>query len=143
MQQAHPRAFVEIGDMTRYGCLRPEVKLATRVDAFPELLPPRIRATGMSLAYAIGVALFGGTTQFVITWLIEAAGNPACPAWYVAFTSAITALAMLALSEGRDKAIQHSPGQQGASRDRFASGTPVPCKNQNVWRRPVMMPDWC
>lgn len=78
---------------------------AASLVAIPELLPRSIRATGMSLAYAIGVALFGGTTQFVVTWLIDATGNPASPAWYVAFTSAITALAMMALPEGRDKAV--------------------------------------
>lgn len=78
---------------------------AASLVAIPELLPRSIRATGMSLAYAIGVALFGGTTQFVITWLIGATGNPASPAWYVALTSAITALAMIALPEGRDKTV--------------------------------------
>lgn len=78
---------------------------AASMVAIPELLPRRIRATGMSLAYALGVALFGGTTQFVITWLIDATGNPASPAWYVAFTSAIAALAMMALPEGRDKTV--------------------------------------
>lgn len=78
---------------------------AASLVAIPELLPRRIRATGMSLAYAIGVALFGGTTQFAITWLIGATGNPASPAWYVAVTSAITALAMCALPEGRHKSL--------------------------------------
>ena len=78
---------------------------AASLVAIPELLPRSIRATGMSLAYAIGVALFGGTTQFVITWLIGATGNPASPAWYVAVTSAITVVAMIALPEGRDKTV--------------------------------------
>ena len=48
--------------------------------AIPELLPRGIRATGMSIAYAVGVALFGGTTQFIITWLIGVTGDPAAPA---------------------------------------------------------------
>lgn len=73
----------------------------------PELLPRSIRATGLSVAYAIGVSLFGGTTQFVITWLIQATGNPAAPAWYVAGTSVITALAMMALPETRDKSLEN------------------------------------
>jgi MFS family permease len=78
---------------------------AASLVAIPELLPRNIRATGMSLAYAIGVALFGGTTQFAITWLIGATGNPASPAWYVAGTSVITVLAMMALPEGRHKTL--------------------------------------
>ena len=75
------------------------------ITAIPELLPRNVRALGLSIAYAVGVALFGGTTQFFITWLITATGNPAAPAFYVAATSAVTALAMLAIPEGRDRAL--------------------------------------
>ncbi|WP_077034361.1 MFS transporter [Pelomonas sp. KK5] len=80
---------------------------AASLIAIPELLPRGIRATGLSIAYAIGVALFGGTTQFIITWLIGATGNPAAPAWYVAVTSVITAVAMLMLPESRDRALEN------------------------------------
>jgi MFS family permease len=79
---------------------------AASLVAIPELLPRGIRATGLSIAYAVGVALFGGTTQFIVTWLIGATGNPAAPAWYVAGTSVITAIAMLALPESRDRALE-------------------------------------
>jgi MFS family permease len=78
---------------------------AASITAIPELLPRNVRALGLSIAYAVGVALFGGTTQFFITWLITATGNPAAPAFYVAATSAVTALAMLAIPEGRDRAL--------------------------------------
>lgn len=70
--------------------------------AIPELLPRGIRATGMSIAYAVAVSLFGGTTQLVITWLIERTGSPLAPAWYVAAASLISTLAMLAIPESRD-----------------------------------------
>ncbi|KQP44645.1 MFS transporter [Pseudorhodoferax sp. Leaf274] len=75
------------------------------ITAIPELLPRGIRASGLSIAYAVGVSLFGGTTQFVVTWLIEATGNKAAPAWYVAITSLVTAAAMLAMPESRDRNI--------------------------------------
>ncbi len=65
-----------------------------------------MRATGLSIAYAVGVALFGGTTQFVVTWLIDVTGNPAAPAWYVARTSVIAALAMIAFPESRGHALE-------------------------------------
>ncbi|MBO9644025.1 MAG: MFS transporter [Pseudacidovorax sp.] len=64
-----------------------------------EILPPQVRALGGSLIYAIGVTVFGGTTQFVITWLIEATGSPLAPAWYVVATSALAVYAMVALPE--------------------------------------------
>lgn len=79
---------------------------AASLVAIPELLPRGIRATGLSIAYAIGVALFGGTTQFIVTWLIAATGNPAAPAWYVAGTSVITAIAMMALPESRARVLE-------------------------------------
>ncbi|TCZ65574.1 MFS transporter [Roseicella aquatilis] len=72
----------------------------------PELLPRRIRATGLAVGYAVGVSLFGGTTQFVITWLIGATGDPTSPAWYVTLTSIITAIAMWTLPESRDRVLE-------------------------------------
>jgi MFS family permease len=74
--------------------------------AIPELLPRRIRATGLSIAYAVGVAVFGGTTQFFVTWLIGVTGNPAAPAWYVAASSVITALAIWALPESLGRPLE-------------------------------------
>jgi len=40
-------------------------------------------ARGMAVSYAISVCVFGGTTQFVIAWLIGATGDPLSPAYYV------------------------------------------------------------
>ena len=79
---------------------------AASLVAVPELLPRGIRATGLAIAYAIGVAIFGGSTQFIVTWLLAATGNPAAPAWYVAGTSIITAIAMTMLPESRDLALE-------------------------------------
>jgi len=79
---------------------------AATLIAIPELLPRKIRAFGMSVAYAIGVALFGGSTQFVITWLIEISGNPAAPAIYVTLTSIVAAIGMALMPEGRGKELE-------------------------------------
>ena len=79
---------------------------AASLIAIPELLPRGIRATGMAIAYAVGVSLFGGTTQLLVAWLIGVTGNPAAPAWYVAVASVVTALAMLAMPESRERALE-------------------------------------
>jgi MFS family permease len=71
----------------------------------PELLPKHIRATGFAVSYAIGVSIFGGSTQFLITWLIDFTKNPVAPAFYVILTSLITIGAMLALPETRGREI--------------------------------------
>lgn len=68
----------------------------------PELLPIAVRSTGLSLVYAIGTSLFGGTTQFVVTWLLAVTHNPMAPAWYVAVMCAVSTVAMWMLPESRD-----------------------------------------
>jgi MFS family permease len=79
---------------------------AASIVVISELLPRAVRSTGMSIAYAIGVSLFGGTTQFIVTWLIGLTGDPTSPAWYVALTSVVTAGAILALPETRNRALE-------------------------------------
>jgi MFS family permease len=80
---------------------------AASLVAIPELFPRRIRALGMSVTYAVGVALFGGTTQFVITWLLGVTSNPASPAMYVAGTSLLACLGMYLMPEGRGSALKN------------------------------------
>lgn len=72
----------------------------------PELLPIAVRSTGMSLVYAVSTAVFGGTTQFVVTWLLAVTHNPLAPAWYVAGISAVSVLAMMLLPETRDADVR-------------------------------------
>jgi MFS family permease len=50
---------------------------------FAEALPPRVRASGIGIVYALAIALFGGTTQLFETLLIRWTGNPVAPAWYM------------------------------------------------------------
>jgi len=76
------------------------------ISAIPELLPRHIRALGLSIAYSVGVAIFGGSTQFIVTWLISATGDPTSPSWYVTITSLITVIAMYALPEGKDAKLE-------------------------------------
>jgi MFS family permease len=78
---------------------------AASLIAVPELFPRGIRATALSLTYAVGVALFGGTTQFIVTWLIGYTHNPQAPGLYVAVVSVITLFAMLALPETKDQSV--------------------------------------
>jgi MFS family permease len=76
---------------------------AASLVVIPELLPRSIRVTGLSIAYAVGVSLFGGTTQFTVTWLLRVTEDPTSPAWYVTATSIVTLAAMWVLPESRDR----------------------------------------
>lgn len=46
-------------------------------------LPRSVRATVLSMTYATGVAIFGGTAQFIVTWLLDVTAAPLSPAWYL------------------------------------------------------------
>jgi hypothetical protein len=69
--------------------------------ALPEMMPMAIRSTGLSLMYALGATLFGGTTQFVVTWLLAVTHDPLVPAYYTAATSLVSIVAMALLPETR------------------------------------------
>jgi MFS family permease len=48
-----------------------------------ESLPKTIRGGGFGTVYSTAIALFGGTTQLMVTWLIHATGSAMAPAWYM------------------------------------------------------------
>jgi MFS family permease len=64
-----------------------------------ESLPAAIRSSGVAIVYAFSIAIFGGSTQFSITWLIKATGNPLAPAWYWIVALTIGLGAMIAAHE--------------------------------------------
>jgi MFS family permease len=67
--------------------------------AMTELFPRSVRSAALSVAYAIIVTVFGGTTQLVVAYLIGATGDPLSPAYYVILTSLVGVIAMLAFPE--------------------------------------------
>ena len=48
-----------------------------------EAFAPAVRATAFGLVYAAGVTIFGGSAQFVVTWLVARTGSPLSAAFYV------------------------------------------------------------
>jgi MFS family permease len=70
-----------------------------------ESLSPAVRSGAFAMTYATGVALLGGTTQYVLKLLIDTTGSAFAPPWYI--TGALAA-GMLALTQLRDR---NAPGQ--------------------------------
>lgn len=58
-----------------------------------EAFPPRIRSGAVALLYAVATSVFGGTTQFIVAWLIGITGDPLSPAYYMSAASAIGLIA--------------------------------------------------
>jgi MFS family permease len=52
-----------------------------------EAFPQAVRSSGLAILYATGVMIFGGTTQFVVAWLIDVTKDPMVPAWYQIVTT--------------------------------------------------------
>ncbi len=67
--------------------------------AITESLPRRIRSGVFAIIYNLPLALFGGTTQLVVTWLIHATGNAMAPGWYMAGATLVGQAAIMFIPE--------------------------------------------
>ena len=69
--------------------------------ALPSLMakvfPVTTRVTGMSLAYNIGVPIFGGFAPFIAQSLVDLTGSKLSPSYYMIATAAISLAALIAL----------------------------------------------
>lgn len=62
-----------------------------------ELLPTRVRSTGIAVAYNVPVAVFGGSAPMISTWLIAQTGDITSPWYFYAATGVVSIIALLAL----------------------------------------------
>jgi MFS family permease len=67
--------------------------------AVTESLPRRIRAGGVGTMYAVAVSVFGGTTQFMVAWLIGLTGSDLVPGWYSVVATLLGLAAAMAMRE--------------------------------------------
>ena len=74
---------------------------AAAIYLLSERLAATRRAAGLALAYAAATAVFGGTTQAVVTWLIAFTGSPIAPAWYASATGLASGAALVMLLRPR------------------------------------------
>ncbi len=80
------------------GCLS-TLSSATIIVVITESLPQRVRSGAIALIYALAISVFGGSTQFLVAWLIRATGNPLAPAWYMFCGIIIGLIALFQLPE--------------------------------------------
>ena len=64
-----------------------------------ELMPKEMRSGSLGTVYAVAIAAFGGTTQYVVVWLIGRTGNVLAPAWYLTGATLIGLIAMIVAKE--------------------------------------------
>jgi len=64
-----------------------------------EVLPKHMRSASLAITYATAISIFGGTTQFNITWLIHSTGNAMAPAYYLFTATIVGIIAMVLMPE--------------------------------------------
>jgi MFS family permease len=85
--------------------LFPPALLANLTESFPA----GRRAGAVGITYALAVAVFGGSAQYVVTWAITVTGSPLAPAWYMTGAMVLGLAAMAAMREtAPGKASQHN-----------------------------------
>jgi len=80
-----------------------------------EEAPPlvaELRARAFALVYSIPVAVFGGTTQLLVNWLLHVTGEPMAIAWYLTAVTALGLIAMIAMRESAPVKLGQVPSTQ-------------------------------
>ncbi|SDV47332.1 MFS transporter [Chitinasiproducens palmae] len=72
---------------------------ATALCAMAEIMPTKMRYTGLSVSLNIPVTLLGGTAPFIATYLVSHTGDLRAPAWFVIGAGLCTLLAALCYRE--------------------------------------------
>jgi MFS family permease len=93
---AHPSGPTLVVAITALGLLH-AASIAVGIMLIPLIFPPAVRSTGMAICYSLGVAIFGGTATYVVTWLVGATGDPLASTYYVMAASLVMLLAVLAI----------------------------------------------
>ena len=79
--------------------------------AATELFATRVRYSGLSVGYNVSVAVFGGTTPYVVTLLAARTGNDYAAGIYVVIAAVVSLLTVLTMREsaGRPLAALGAP----------------------------------
>jgi MFS family permease len=81
---------------------------AGAVISLTESMPVSLRAGGLGIIYALAISGFGGTAQFIVTWLIDVTGSPLAPAWYMTAAVMLGLVGMVAMPESAPKRAARS-----------------------------------
>ncbi|CAM3921788.1 MFS transporter [Bordetella muralis] len=72
---------------------------ATALCAMSEIMPTKLRYTGLSVSLNIPVTLLGGTAPFLATYFVSRTGNLLSPSWIVIGAAVLTLISVLAYRE--------------------------------------------
>ncbi|SDV46201.1 MFS transporter [Chitinasiproducens palmae] len=78
---------------------------APSITMIPEMFPARIRASGVSIVYSVGVSVFGGFAQASAVWLIHVTGSNLAPAYYTIACILVSTVALLFVKDQTGRPI--------------------------------------
>lgn len=93
-----PNAAALIMAMTVFGVIS-NLTFPSVCAALGESLPKVIRCSGFGLVYSVAIAACGGSTQFVVTWLIHVSSSAMAPAFYLVAATAVAQIALMLIPE--------------------------------------------
>jgi MFS family permease len=93
-----PNALLIYGIMALIAALS-ALGLTPIIVAFTELMPRSVRSGAVSTVYAFAIAIFGGSAQAIVTWLLKVTGDAMAPAYYLMAASVLGLIAMFLMPE--------------------------------------------
>jgi MHS family citrate/tricarballylate:H+ symporter-like MFS transporter len=87
--------ILTVAVLTTLSCLSAGVGLV----CLTESIPKSVRSGSLATTYAIAIAVFNGTVQLLVTWLIKVTGDVLWPAYYMAGATALGLIAMALMRE--------------------------------------------
>jgi MFS family permease len=78
--------------------------------AITESLRKTSRSTVLALVYACAIAVFGGTTQLFVTWLIARTGDILCPAYFYMAATAVGLAGAILIRESSPARVAFQAG---------------------------------
>jgi MFS family permease len=98
----HPAA-VNVYAVTFLMSALSSINAAAIIVGIPESLPRSVRSAGLAIIYALSVSIFGGSTNYVVNWLIAETGDRLMPAYYLIGFSIVGTIAAMLIPESRGK----------------------------------------
>lgn len=90
--------------------------IAVAVATGVELFATRVRYSGFSIGYSVCVAVFGGTTPYMVAWLTGNTGNNLAPAFYVIVAAVVSLVTVLTLPESAGRPLPATTTAEVAAR---------------------------
>jgi MHS family proline/betaine transporter-like MFS transporter len=72
---------------------------------YAEIMPSRVRYSGVALGFNLAAILGGATGPYIATWLVQQTGNPLAPAFYIMLVAVVGLVTLATVSETAGKPL--------------------------------------